>query len=70
MSRASPLSVVMPVHFAADAQHLQQALDSLLCQELPAAEVIIDLDGPVGDGAASVVASFVDDYSAQMGARE
>lgn len=42
-----PISVLMPVYAGDNEQHLQVAIDSLLSQSYPAAEILIIADGPL-----------------------
>ncbi|WP_374494990.1 glycosyltransferase [Zoogloea sp.] len=49
-------SVLMATYGRDDAGHLEQALDSLLGQSLPASEVVLVEDGPIGDAARAVIA--------------
>lgn len=52
------LSVLMPVCSKEVPESLRQSLESLCAQTLPADEVVLVEDGPLGEGLAEVIASF------------
>ena len=52
---STEFSVLMATYGRDDAVHLEQALASLLEQSLPASEVVLVEDGPIGDASRGVI---------------
>lgn len=52
------LSVLMPVYHKESPVHLRQSLDSLAAQTVPADEVVIVEDGPLGEPLDAIIAAY------------
>jgi len=62
MSKIRAFSVVLPVYFRDRPYHLKEALESLLVQTRPAAEIVVVEDGPIDETLKAVIEDVQKDH--------